>query len=266
MKRTTILAAVAAAVLAAPVLVAAAQEDFHWSGKVAAGAAVEIKGVNGSIVATGAPAGEVEVTAVKKSRKSNPADVKIDVVEHPGGVTICAVYPSEGTPNECKPGEGGRMKVRDNDVSVDFQVKVPAGVRFVGRTVNGGITATGIQADAEAHTVNGGVELDASGTARAETVNGGIKARLGRADWTGALKLKTVNGGIDVSVPAGINADVKASTVNGDIETDFPLTVTGRISRRSIQGTIGSGGRQLDMETVNGGIELHKAGAKATTK
>jgi hypothetical protein len=266
MKRTTILAAVAAAVLAAPVLVAAAQEDFHWSGKVAAGAAVEIKGVNGSIVATGAPAGEVEVTAVKKGRKSNPTDVKIDVVEHPGGVTICAVYPSEGTPNECKPGEGGRMKVRDNDVAVDFQVKVPAGVRFVGRTVNGGITATGIQADAEAHTVNGGVELDASGTARAETVNGGIKARLGRADWTGALKLKTVNGGIDVSAPAALSADVKASTVNGDIETDFPLTVSGRISRRSIQGTIGSGGRQLEMETVNGGIELHKAGAKATTK
>ncbi len=44
--------------------------------------------------------------------------------------------------------------------------------------------------------------------------------------------------------------------------TSFPLTVTGRISRRSIQGTIGSGGRQLEMETVNGGIELRKAGAK----
>jgi hypothetical protein len=263
MKRTTILAAVAAAVLAAPVVVAAAQEEFHWSGKVAAGAAVEIKGVNGSIVATGAPAGEVEVTAVKKGLKSNPADVKIDVVQHPGGVTICAVYPSEGQPNECKPGEGGRMKVRDNDVNVKFEVKVPAGVRFVGRTVNGGITATGIQADAEAHTVNGGIDVQSDGVARAETVNGGIKASLGRADWTGALKLKTVNGGIDVSVPAGINADVKASTVNGHIDTDFPLTVTGRISHRSIQGTIGSGGRQLEMETVNGGIELRKAGAKA---
>jgi DUF4097 and DUF4098 domain-containing protein YvlB len=143
---------------------------------------------------------------------------------------------------------------------------VPAGVRFVGRTVNGGITATGIQADAEAHTVNGGVEVQSDGVARAETVNGGIKARLGRADWTGTLKLKTVNGGIDVSAPAALSADVKASTVNGDIETDFPLTVTGRISRHSIQGTIGSGGRQLEMETVNGGIELHKAGAKATTK
>jgi DUF4097 and DUF4098 domain-containing protein YvlB len=154
------------------------------------------------------------------------------------------------------------MRVRDNDVNVEFRVKVPAGVRFVGRTVNGGITASHIAADAEARTVNGGVELDAAGTARAETVNGGITARLGRVDWNGTLKLKTVNGGIELALPDGLNAEVKASTVNGDIETDFPLTVTGKISRRKLEGTIGSGGRLLEMETVNGGIELRKAGAK----
>jgi hypothetical protein len=260
MKRTTILATVVA--LAVPALaLAAQQEEFHWSGKVAAGAAVEIKGVNGGIVATGAPAGAVEVTATKKGRKSDPAGVKVEVVEHAGGVTICAVYPSDGAPNECQPGAGGRMKVRDNDVSVEFAVKVPAGVRFVGRTVNGGIKASGIAADAEAHTVNGGVHVDAAGTARAETVNGGITASLGRADWTGTLKLKTVNGGIDVAMPEGLNADVKASTVNGDFETDFPLTVKGRISRRKIEGTIGTGGRLLEVETVNGAIELRKTGA-----
>jgi Toastrack DUF4097 len=260
MMRTTILAAAVVAVgVAGPA--PAAQEDFHWAGKVAAGAAVEVKGVNGRIVATGASGGGVEVTAVKKGRKSDPAAVKIEVVEHAGGVTICSVYPSDGAPNECKPGEGGRMRVHDNDVNVEFQVKVPAGVSFVGRTVNGGISASGIAADAEAHTVNGGVDLDATGTARAETVNGGITARLGRTDWTGALKLKTVNGGIDVVMPEGLSATVKASTVNGDIQTDFPLTVTGRISHRKIEGTIGSGGRLLEIETVNGSIELRKAGA-----
>ena len=256
MIRRTILAVVAAA-LAVPAL--ASQEDFHWTGKVAAGAAVEIKGVNGGIVATGAPGSAVEVTAVKKGRKSDPAEVKIEVVEHAAGVTVCAVYPSTGAPNECRPGEGGRMSVRDNDVNVEFKVTVPAGVRFVGRTVNGGIEARGITADAEAHTVNGGVTLDATGTARAETVNGGIAARLGRTDWTGALKLKTVNGGIEMTMPDGLSADVKASTVNGDIQTDFPLTVTGKISRRKLEGTIGSGGRLLELETVNGGIELRKS-------
>ena len=40
---------------------------------------------------------------------------------------VCAVYPSRnGQPNECKPGHGGRMNTRDNDVNVSFVVRVPA--------------------------------------------------------------------------------------------------------------------------------------------
>ena len=49
MKRTMMAAVVLAA--AAPAL--AAQDDFHWTGNVAQGGAVEIKGVNGGITATG---------------------------------------------------------------------------------------------------------------------------------------------------------------------------------------------------------------------
>jgi hypothetical protein len=262
MKRTTMAAAVLAAAIAAPAFPAQAQEDFHWQGTVAAGGTLEVKGVNGGITATGAPGGAVEVSAVKKGRRSDPALVKVQVVEHAGGVTICAVYPSAEGTNTCAPGKGGRMNVRDNDVQVEFRVKVPAGVRFAGRTVNGSVSASGLSADAEAETVNGGIDLDSTGAARATTVNGGITARLGRTDWDGALKLSTVNGGIELTLPDGLNAEVRATTVNGGIETDFPISVTGRISRRSLSGTIGAGGRQLELSTVNGGITLHKAGAK----
>ncbi|MGD8894517.1 MAG: DUF4097 family beta strand repeat-containing protein [Acidobacteriota bacterium] len=250
---------VAATLLALALPAAAAEQTFEWSGTVDAGKAIEIKGVNGGIEASGSTGGEVTLTAIKKGKKSDPSTVKIEVVEHAGGVTICAVYPSDGPPNECKPGDGGRMKVKNNDVSVKFMVKVPAGVRFVGRTVNGGITARDLQANAEAHTVNGGVELESTGTARAKTVNGGIDVRFGRADWEGTLKLETVNGGIHVALPANAGVDVKAATVNGDIETEFPLTVRGKIGRRRLEGSIGGGGRLLEMETVNGGIELNKA-------
>jgi DUF4097 and DUF4098 domain-containing protein YvlB len=252
------LVMVAAAALAVALPAAGAEETFDWSGAVAKGKTVEIKGVNGGIEASGTTGGEVTLTATKKGKKNDPSEVKIEVVEHAGGVTICAVYPSTGRPNECKPGEGGRMKVKQNDVNVKFNVKIPAGVQFVGRTVNGGITARGIEADAEAHTVNGGVEVEAAGTARAETVNGGISARLGRADWDGTLKLKTVNGGIEVSLPASAAVNVKASTVNGHIDTDFPLTVEGKIGRRRIEGSINGWWPLLEMETVNGSIELGK--------
>src|SRR2546430_8480372 len=104
---------------------AAAQDEFHWKGPVAAGKAIEIKGVNGDVRAI-AGSGDVEVTAVKHARRSDPDDVKIEVVQDEDGVTICAVYPSDGRrENRCEAGEGGHMDVRDNDVVVDFTLRVP---------------------------------------------------------------------------------------------------------------------------------------------
>jgi hypothetical protein len=253
------IAAVAAAVGALGP--AASADDFRWQGRVAPGKTVEVKGVNGGIEAEAASGGEVEVTATKSARRSDPDSVEIKVVEHADGVTVCAVYPgrSGGSANSCAPGEGGRMEVRDNDVQVEFQVRVPAGVHFVGRTVNGGIEARRLPSDAAVYTVNGGIDVEAAGLVRAQTVNGGIKAALGRADWQGGLEFRTVNGGITLDLPEDVGAEVRAATVNGDISTDFPLTVQGRFNRRRVNGTLGGGGRELSLETVNGSIQLRKA-------
>ena len=104
-------------------------------------------------------------------------EVRIEVVAHAAGVTICAVYPAEG--NSCEPGDEGRLRSRNNDVKVDFTVMVPAGMAFVGRTVNGGVKAIDLTGDVEARTVNGNITLATSGYARAKTVNGSIRAEFG---------------------------------------------------------------------------------------
>ena len=248
-----------AACLALAPRTVAAQNEFHWKGKVAPGKAIEIKGVNGDVRAV-AGSSDVEVTAVKHARRSDPDEVKIEVVQHEAGVTICAVYPSDGhRENSCDAGEGGHMNVRDNDVTVDFTVRVPAGVRFVGKTVNGAVAAADLASDVEANTVNGSIRISTTGYAEAQTVNGEIVASLGRGTWNDALAFRTVNGGITLDLPAGLSTEVRAATVNGDIQTDFPLMVTGRLGPRRLHGTIGSGGRRLALETVNGSIRLRKA-------
>jgi DUF4097 and DUF4098 domain-containing protein YvlB len=247
------------AALASTPRASAAQGEFHWKGKVAAGKAIEIKGVNGDVRAV-AGSGDVQVTAVKHARRSDPDDVKIEVVQHDDGVTICAVYPSDGRrQNRCEAGDDGHMSVRDNDVTVDFAVRVPAGVRFIGKTVNGEVAAADLSGDVEANTVNGSIRISTAGYAEAQTVNGEIVASLGRATWSDALAFRTVNGGITLDLPAGLSTEVRATTVNGDIQTDFPLMVTGRLGPRRLHGTIGSGGRRLALETVNGSIRLRKA-------
>ena len=235
--------------------------EFRWHEPLAAGKVVEIKGVNGDVEATPSSSGEVEVVAVKSSRRSNPDEVKIEVVRHSEGVTICAVYPNvEGRQgNTCEPGNRGHMNVRNNDTEVSFTVRVPSGVRFNGRTVNGRVEVSNLTADVDATTVNGDVEVTTTGLASAKTVNGSITAVMGRADWSDDLEFKTVNGSIDVSMPSNLSAEVEAKTLNGEISSDFPLTVRGTFSRRHMTGTIGGGGRTLQLETVNGSVNIRRA-------
>ncbi|HET9986498.1 MAG TPA: DUF4097 family beta strand repeat-containing protein [Longimicrobiales bacterium] len=248
------------ALAATPLAAQRSTERFTWHGRIPAGQEVEIRGINGGIRAEPGSGPEVEVVAEKSGRRSDPREVRIDVVPHSGGVTLCAVYPAPSgrEPNECRPGGGGRSETRNNDVQVEWVVRVPAGVDFVGRTVNGDADARDLRGDVDLATVNGGVSISTSGLARASTVNGSVDVSMGRTDWTGRLEFQTVNGGIDLTLPADLSAEVTASTVNGGISTDFPLTISGRFSPRRIQGTVGTGGRDLALKTVNGGIELRR--------
>ncbi len=214
-------------------------DTFHWSGRVPPGQLIEVRGINGSIHAAPAVGPEVDVIAYRNGHRLDEADIKVQVVEHDGGVTICAVYPS---PN--------------NDVSIDFTVRVPKGVRFLARTVNGLVEANALDAYTEAHSVNGSLRLSTAGTAQGETVNGSIVASVGRI--TEALKFSTVNGGITVEMPRGTGAEVHANTVHGKIATDFPISVRGRLIGKRVDGPIGQGGPQLRLETVNGSINLRK--------
>lgn len=184
------------------------------------------------------------------------------MVEHAGGVTICAVYPtprSSERQNECVPGEKGHMSTRNNDVNVTFEVRVPRGVEFAGRTVNGRVSATGMTAYTLATTVNGSVKVSTTALAKATTVNGGVDVRMGQSSWDGELNFSTVNGDITVALADPLNADVSASTVNGSMSTDWPLTISGKWGPRKMHGRIGSGGRDLELSTVNGDIEIRKA-------
>jgi hypothetical protein len=235
-----------------------AQNDFNWRGPIGSGQTLEVRGINGEISAAISGSGDAEVHATKTANRSDPASVQIAVVPHAGGILVCAVYPSPAgrEPNTCLPGSNNRSNTSNNDTQVRFEVKVPAGVRFVGRTVNGDVTAESLSGDAEGRTVNGSVKVSTSGNAVANTVNGSLDVAMGRADFPDGAKFSTVNGGITLRVPSYLSAHLKASVQNGSIESDLPITVTGAVSRQKVDGTIGNGGQDLLVSTVNGSIRL----------
>ena len=71
MRAIPILVTLGAVAVAAPTQVMA--QDFEWSGRLSAGQAIEVKGINGDIEAMVASGNQVEVTAVKKEgRRGDP--------------------------------------------------------------------------------------------------------------------------------------------------------------------------------------------------
>jgi hypothetical protein len=253
-------------------------DPFRWDGSVAPGSTVEIKGVNGSIRAVSATGSSVVVDAVRTGRRNDPTEVEIVVVEHAGGVTVCAVYPSALLQrNECLPGDEGRIGARNNDVQVAFTVQVPATANFSARTANGAVSAVGLTREVVAtstngdvnveggtevlaRTTNGSVSIRTSGSASARSTNGSISAdHTGLTEGEGPLTFSTTNGPITLRLPANTNATINASTTNGGIESDLPVTVQGNLRRNRLMGTIGTGGRTIELRTTNGRIHLERS-------
>jgi hypothetical protein len=229
-------------------LAGAQQRDFEWHGPIGRGSFIEIRGINGNVRAEPSTSGEVEVVARLDGPEAKSA-VEVQLMRHENGVTICSVFPGE---KECRAfgdaGPGAR---------VDFTVRVPEGVDFLGSTVNGGVEAESLRSDVQAYTVNGQVRVSTTGTVRAKTVNGSINAALLKPFWSKPPELSTVNGGICLVLPSTASAAVQAVTKNGKILTDF--NAKGRVTEHEVNGRIGTtGGGRLVLNTVNGIIELKR--------
>jgi hypothetical protein len=271
---TALGAAAALTATDAALLTAQNPNPWTWHGAIAAGRTLEVRGVMGWIRAEPATGREVEVTATKHAEDSDINGVRIEVVQHEGDVTICAVYPGER--NTCEPGGGENHMRGHNDVHVDFTVRVPAGVDFVGaavsddvsatgltgkvdlNSVSGSVSGTGLGGRATLNSVSGNVELEtASGEASGRSVSGNVRATVrGRA--TAPLRFSSVSGDLTISLPRDLGADVEMSTVSGELSSDFPLTLGGggRMRRSHLQARIGEGGRTLSLSTVSGSVRL----------
>lgn len=239
---------------------------FRWTGRIPAGQSIEVKGVSGTIRAEASAGGEVEVVATRTAERSDPESVRIEVLRHEGGVTICAVYPrgtrlrsaQDDSYNRCEAGGWNHLNVEDNDVRVDFTVRVPAGVRLVARNVSGDVYAEGLRSNVEANSVSGDVRLSTTGYGEAGTVSGDIFASLGSAAWRGELEFNTVSGDVTLELPARTSTDVRVETMSGRISSDFPLEIQDRRFRQRVRGTIGDGGRGLSVTTLSGDIRLRR--------
>ncbi len=236
---------------------------FTWEGAIPSGRWLYVRNLNGPVRVERASGSRAEVVGTKRWRRGNPDDVRIEMRKSGDDVIICALWHENSRCDEDgyrTRNDGQRDRNDNNDTSVEFVVQLPAGVKLVASSVNGGLNISGATSEVEAVTVNGTIEATSSGgPVRAQTVNGSITARmsdLGRGG--GELDFSTVNGSIEVWLPSETNADIDLRTMYGRVSSDFPMTLNGRINPRHLRAQIGNGGRHISVSTMNGSVDLRK--------
>ncbi len=240
-------------------------DRFSWEGTVPSGRWINIKNLNGAITVTSATGDKVQVTGTKHWRRGNPDDVHFTVQQVGSGkqdVLICALWGDRASCDEEGYNDsGGSRRLRNNDVSVEFRISVPKGVKVSVSTVNGDVRVDGATSEVEASSVNGGVEAASSGgPVNATSVNGSVRASMGRFPLRDGITLTTVNGSVTAEFAGDLDANVELETVNGRFYTDYQVTVDGRLDPRNLRGRIGKGGPTIKMTTVNGSVELRSRG------
>lgn len=235
------------------------ENAFTWSGRIPSGHWIRVRNLSGEINVTASNSDRVEVTATKQWRRSDPESVRFEVQKYgpnDDDVVICAIWNDRSS---CDEHGYESHNVRNNDVSVQFRVMVPRGVKIGVSSINGAVSVEGATSEVEASTVNGEVEAASSGgPVSASTVNGSVTARMGRFDGDQDLNFSTVNGTVQAEFTGDLDADIELSTVNGRFRTDYPVTINGRLDPRHLRARLGRGGRRIRLSTVNGNVELLK--------
>jgi beta-lactamase regulating signal transducer with metallopeptidase domain len=240
-----------------------ADGEFAWRGRLSAGATLAVHNLSGNIRAVPAAGPQAEVRAQIHVRRGDLKDVQVEAVEHAGGVTLCVLYAAEREAgNRCTADGAERRNVdrQGTRADVHFTVSVPAGVALHARTLSGSIEGEGVPGDVDAVTLSGSVRISAAGAVQATTMSGTLDVAMGRTAWDGTLALRNMSGAIRVRLPAGASTEVQAQTMSGAISSDFPL----QIRRRSAEGTLGAGGRRLELQTLSGSIRIEQEGAVRT--
>jgi hypothetical protein len=220
-----------------------ARESVALTRPLASGGAFRLRNVNGRVSLSTWDKAQVEIDAVKKASSEQALrQIEIEIADGSDHVDVTTRTPRGFF--------GGYL--------VDYDVRVPQGVRVEVETVNGSINLEGALASTRVKTVNGSVEvLEARGEVEAQAVNGRIEVQSPAVAASDRYRLSTTNGSVELRLPREVSGSFEAHAVNGSISTDLPLRVEGRFGPKRLSGQVGSGGGRYELRTVNGSVSIH---------
>jgi DUF4097 and DUF4098 domain-containing protein YvlB len=189
--------------------------------KVGRDGRVSISNISGTITVTAAAGDEMSIDAVKRGRgdRRDFDRVHITIDDRPGRVEIRTEY--------------DRSFFRNDDISVDYTLVVPAGVALDVSSVSGRIRVDGVKGSTRLGTVSG--NITSANTPKIEnvrTVSGAVD--LGGISQDGSLSISSVSGNLDLNGVRVRSLDV--NTVSG--ETRLRDAAIERLSVKGLSGAV----------------------------
>jgi DUF4097 and DUF4098 domain-containing protein YvlB len=141
--------------------------------------------------------------------------------------------------------------------NIEYFLKVPENLKSLQlSTLGGEIKSRGTYGDIDFKTTNGEIDFrgECSGC-QLVSANGDIDGYI-KDILKGDISVKSANGSIKVTIKPDSGFTVEGSTVTGSIRSEFSTRVTSEPLGPKLSGTVNNGDYKLQLNTVNGNIQL----------
>lgn len=219
----------------------------------------------------------LKITKHATKRNANFEDVEIEIDKSQKAINIYTKYKNS----------------LNQHISVDLELEIPSKIQVQKiASSNGKVELKGCSGNAEISTSNGSIRVeDCTGNLHLTTSNGsifvynlkgGVSASTSNGDITAKnannlqklittngkieaeimnlpddLVISTSNASIQVYLKPNLNADIVAYTSNGSVRLQGISVNTTDIGKNNLKGTLGAGGKKLQLNSSNGEIIIN---------
>jgi hypothetical protein len=159
-----------------------------------------------------------------------------------------------------------------SNVTISYDVTVPANTRLRTNTRSGDQTIDSIQGPVTASSRSGHVHVDSvPGNLDVDTRSGDVEllgqprnvrvvSRSGRVKLEGqpspTWAVQTRSGDVEVALPQDGGAEIDVDSRSGSVDSSRPIEMRGSKSRTHTQGIVGRGGGLLEVTTRSGSVRI----------
>ncbi|HEX8130002.1 MAG TPA: DUF4097 family beta strand repeat-containing protein [Pyrinomonadaceae bacterium] len=223
------------------------QSVFTKTYPLAKDGSFSLRNFSGDITVEGWDEQQAEVKIIRRGGSKEDARAPLQVMNEEGANRLVL----NSMPNKSG-GGAGEMK---------YVLKIPRNLRELEIvSVNSNVDLSNVHsASISINVQRGNIELeDVSGTVNSRTTKGNTTVVLSESAKGAPQIFNGVNGNIELELPPGTNAELKAETLDGNIDIDEDLGInveTGMVGRHAV-GRIGKGGQPILVKVISGNIKI----------